>query len=321
MAASATEKRLLLAGEWIETGEWIEVRSPYSGRARRARAEGRRGRGAASRRCRGAGDARATAGAQAGGDPRPRRRLPRPSARGGRADDLGGGRQAAEGGARRGFPRNVDLHDERRPGADARRRDGADGRLASGRRQARVHAAAADRRRRCDQPVQLPAQPGGAQARAGACRGLRGRPEACLADAALGAPARRARDGSRAPAGLAERARRTGLGARRRARRGRAGARAHVHGLGCGRLEARGAGAAQARQPRARQRDAGHRGGGCRPRGRRDQAGRERLLVRRPELHLGAADLRAAGGLRRAARAVPAQGRGAQGRRSSRRGD
>ncbi len=31
MAASATEKRLLLAGEWIETGEWIEVRSPYSG--------------------------------------------------------------------------------------------------------------------------------------------------------------------------------------------------------------------------------------------------------------------------------------------------
>ena len=31
MAATATEKRLLLDGEWIETGEWIEVRSPYSG--------------------------------------------------------------------------------------------------------------------------------------------------------------------------------------------------------------------------------------------------------------------------------------------------
>ena len=31
MAASATEKRLLLAGEWIETGEWLDVRSPYSG--------------------------------------------------------------------------------------------------------------------------------------------------------------------------------------------------------------------------------------------------------------------------------------------------
>src|SRR6185436_7077295 len=31
MAATATERRLLLDGEWIETGEWIDVRSPYSG--------------------------------------------------------------------------------------------------------------------------------------------------------------------------------------------------------------------------------------------------------------------------------------------------
>ncbi|MER3409387.1 MAG: aldehyde dehydrogenase [Thermoleophilia bacterium] len=31
MAATAVEKRLLLAGEWVETGEWLEVRSPYSG--------------------------------------------------------------------------------------------------------------------------------------------------------------------------------------------------------------------------------------------------------------------------------------------------
>ncbi len=31
MAATATEKRLLIDGEWVETGEWIEVRSPYSG--------------------------------------------------------------------------------------------------------------------------------------------------------------------------------------------------------------------------------------------------------------------------------------------------
>ena len=31
MAATAVEKRLLVGGEWIETGEWIEVRSPYSG--------------------------------------------------------------------------------------------------------------------------------------------------------------------------------------------------------------------------------------------------------------------------------------------------
>jgi acyl-CoA reductase-like NAD-dependent aldehyde dehydrogenase len=31
MAATATERRLLLAGEWVETGEWIDVRSPWSG--------------------------------------------------------------------------------------------------------------------------------------------------------------------------------------------------------------------------------------------------------------------------------------------------
>jgi acyl-CoA reductase-like NAD-dependent aldehyde dehydrogenase len=31
MAATATERRLLLDGEWVETGEWLEVRSPYSG--------------------------------------------------------------------------------------------------------------------------------------------------------------------------------------------------------------------------------------------------------------------------------------------------
>jgi acyl-CoA reductase-like NAD-dependent aldehyde dehydrogenase len=31
MAVTATEKRLLIGGEWIETGEWLEVRSPYSG--------------------------------------------------------------------------------------------------------------------------------------------------------------------------------------------------------------------------------------------------------------------------------------------------
>jgi acyl-CoA reductase-like NAD-dependent aldehyde dehydrogenase len=31
MATTAFEKKLLLAGDWIETGEWVEVRSPYSG--------------------------------------------------------------------------------------------------------------------------------------------------------------------------------------------------------------------------------------------------------------------------------------------------
>src|ERR687892_1175710 len=31
MAVTATEKPLLVGGEWIETGDWLEVRSPYSG--------------------------------------------------------------------------------------------------------------------------------------------------------------------------------------------------------------------------------------------------------------------------------------------------
>jgi acyl-CoA reductase-like NAD-dependent aldehyde dehydrogenase len=43
VVAAATEKRLLVAGEWIETGDWLEVRSPYShevvGRIAKAGAE------------------------------------------------------------------------------------------------------------------------------------------------------------------------------------------------------------------------------------------------------------------------------------------
>jgi acyl-CoA reductase-like NAD-dependent aldehyde dehydrogenase len=31
MATTATERKLLVDGEWLETGEWIEVRSPYDG--------------------------------------------------------------------------------------------------------------------------------------------------------------------------------------------------------------------------------------------------------------------------------------------------
>src|SRR3954469_1619900 len=31
MAATATERRLYIGGDWVETGDWIEVRSPYSG--------------------------------------------------------------------------------------------------------------------------------------------------------------------------------------------------------------------------------------------------------------------------------------------------
>jgi acyl-CoA reductase-like NAD-dependent aldehyde dehydrogenase len=31
VVAAATERRLFIGGEWVETGEWLEVRSPYSG--------------------------------------------------------------------------------------------------------------------------------------------------------------------------------------------------------------------------------------------------------------------------------------------------
>jgi acyl-CoA reductase-like NAD-dependent aldehyde dehydrogenase len=31
MATTATERKLLIGGEWIDTGDWIDVRSPYSG--------------------------------------------------------------------------------------------------------------------------------------------------------------------------------------------------------------------------------------------------------------------------------------------------
>ena len=31
MATTATERKLLIDGEWIETGAWLEVRSPYDG--------------------------------------------------------------------------------------------------------------------------------------------------------------------------------------------------------------------------------------------------------------------------------------------------
>ena len=31
MATTATERKLLIGGDWVETGDWVEVRSPYSG--------------------------------------------------------------------------------------------------------------------------------------------------------------------------------------------------------------------------------------------------------------------------------------------------
>src|SRR5947209_20578059 len=43
MATTLTERKLFVGGKWVETGEWIDVRSPYSrdvvGRVARAGAE------------------------------------------------------------------------------------------------------------------------------------------------------------------------------------------------------------------------------------------------------------------------------------------
>src|SRR5690348_10037968 len=54
MAATATERKLLIDGEWVETGDWLEVRSPYSGEvvgrvAKAGAAEARRAVDAAAR--------------------------------------------------------------------------------------------------------------------------------------------------------------------------------------------------------------------------------------------------------------------------------
>src|SRR6266571_3398893 len=151
MATTAVERKVFVGGEWVETGDWLEVRSPYSGEVV--------GRVAKT----GANETK-------------------------RAIDA-----ADEGSPRRGQARDVDLHLRRGRGAQARGRDGADGRGAGGRGQTRVHAAPPDRDRGCDQSIQLPAQPRGAQARARPRGRLRGRPQAGEPDPALGAAAGRAR--------------------------------------------------------------------------------------------------------------------------------
>jgi hypothetical protein len=89
--------------------------------------------------------------------------------------------------------------------------------------EARIHAPRPGRRRRSDQPVQLPAQPRRPQARASARRRLRRGAQAGLSDSALGALPRGARRRGRPAAGVVERRRRLVRGDRRRPDRRRAG--------------------------------------------------------------------------------------------------
>ena len=86
---------------------------------------------------------------------------------------------------------------------------------------------------------------------------------------------------------------------RRRSGRGRTREADHLHRLERSRLEAEGARAEEARQPRARQRDAGDRHGRCRRDNGRHEGLTERVRIRGPELHLGAACLCRTGRVRR----------------------
>ena len=246
------------------------------------------------------------------GDRAPPRRDRRP--------DLRRGRQAAQGRQGRGEPRDVDLHVRGRRGAQARGRGRAHGRRPGGRGQARVHAPGADRDRRRDQPVQLPAQPRRAQDRA------RARGRLC----------RRAQAGGPDSAVRAARSRssRTRRACRRAGSTSSSGPRVEIGdvlvedervkaitftGSVRGRLGHPRARGAKEGAARARQRDAGDR-----PRRRRSrrgdcEAGGERLLLRGAELHLGPAHLRAEARVRRVRGRVRPEGRGARGRRPGRR--
>ncbi len=202
----AADHKLLVAGEWLETGEWSEVRSPYDdtvvGRVP-------------------TGDAalvdRAVLAAQeafeAAEFPRHERAAVldrasqhRPRARRrSHAGDRRRGGQAAEDGEGGGNAMRRDPDVLRRRGAQVQRRDGADGRLGDRRRKARRDPPRPLRGRWRDQSLQLSPQPRRPQARPGAGRRQPRGPEAGRADADLGpAPGRDPRR-RRAPRWLAQR--------------------------------------------------------------------------------------------------------------------
>ena len=111
-------------------------------------------------------------------------------------------------------------------------RDGAHGRVRRRRGQARLHPAGADRRRRGDQSVQLPAEPRGPQGRTGDRRRLPDGAEAGVADAAVGDRARPPADhGVRAPARAPQHRHRERGERRRPAGRPRRRRHDHLHRL------------------------------------------------------------------------------------------
>jgi len=69
VATTLNERKLPIAGEWVETGEWLEVRSPYSGEV-----VARVAKGGADETCRAI-----DAAAEAMKDPLPAQSAPRSS--------------------------------------------------------------------------------------------------------------------------------------------------------------------------------------------------------------------------------------------------
>ena len=323
MAVTAHERKLLVDGEWIETGAWHEVRSPYSGEvvgrvAAGGADETRRAVDAAGR-----GDDRAAARSRARGRSSTASPTSSPSGRTRSRARSRRGRQAAEGRPRRGRARRLDLTSA---AAEARKLAGdvvpmdaspaGTGKLAFTMRVPIGVVAAIS-------PFNFPLQPRRAQGRARARGRLRGRAQAREPDPALRAPARRAGDGGRASRRVAERG--------RRAVRPRS-ATCWVEdervklisftGSVRGRLEAARARRAEEGAARARERDAGDRRGRRRHRG---DGGEDwpRTPSRSPARAASPMqrDLRARGRLRRLPRPLPPQGEALTTRRPARRRD
>ncbi len=250
MAATVGERKLLVAGEWVETGEWREVelallrRGGRTRRRRRRRAHPQGGRRRRRVRC--------------------ASRSPRTSARESSSASplLLADRQeeaaqtiSAEAGkpmkaARVEAPRAVSTYET--AAAVARRATGEtipmDASPAGAGKVAftmRVPIGVVG----AISPFNFPHEPRRAQDRARPGRRLLRRAEARGPDAALGALPRRARDRGRPAAGLAQRPRRQGVRHRRRPRGGRAREDDHVH-----RLERRRLGAPRSAPRRRRSR-------------------------------------------------------------------
>ena len=197
MATTVAERKLLVAGEWVETGEWIEIARPTPARSwpgSRRRARGTCEPRSTLRRRRSRGRCRRTSA--------PRSSAKVAGALGRRQDEVAQ-TICAEAGkplktARVEASRAVSTYTM--AAVEARKLTGemvpmdasqaGEGKLAfTLRRPIGIVGAIT--------PVQLPAQPRRTQARAGARRGLPRGAEAGDRDTALRAPARRADDGSR----------------------------------------------------------------------------------------------------------------------------